>query len=122
MNALKRQQIVRQRAVAKGSLTRMQKFIETGDRKLNDMQVRFEELSNIYNKFETVQSEQELFGDVDLSADRLQFEDQYFAVKAKFNELLHIAVGPHCRGTVPHTVVLQDIHMFHLIHIIAALI
>jgi len=25
----------------------------------------------------------------------------------------------HCRGTVPHTVVLQDIHMFH---IIAALI
>jgi hypothetical protein len=42
MDALKRQQLVRQRAVAKGSLTRMQKFIETGDRKLNDIQVRFE--------------------------------------------------------------------------------
>ena len=94
MDAFKRQQLVTQRAVAKGRLTRMQAFIETGDRKLNEMQVRSEKLSNIYNKFETVQSEQELFGDVDLSADRLQFEDQYFAVKAKFNELLHPAASP----------------------------
>jgi len=94
MDALKGQQLVRQRAVAKGSLTRMQTFIETGYRKLNDMQVRFEKLSNIYNKFETAQSELELFDDVDHSADRQQFEDQYFAVKEKFNELLHIALGP----------------------------
>jgi len=94
MGALKRQQLVRQRSVAKGSLTRMQTFIETGDRKLNDMQVRSEELSNIYNKFEIAQSELELCDDIYHSADRQQFEDQYFAVKAKFNELLHIAVGP----------------------------
>ena len=81
---------MRQRAVAKGSLTRMQTFIETGDRKLNEMQVRSEKLSNIYNKFETAQSELV----IDHSADRLQFEDQYFAVKAKFNELLHPAASP----------------------------
>ena len=89
-----RRQLVRQRAVAKGSLTRMQTFIETGHRKLNDMRVRFEELSDIYNKFETAQSKVDLFDDVDHSADRLQFEDQYFAVKAKFNELLHPAASP----------------------------
>jgi len=93
MDALKRQ-LVKQRAVAKGSLTRIHTFIETGDRKLNDMQVRSEELPNIYNKFETAQSELELFDDVDHLADRQQFEDQYFAVKAKCNELPHIAVGP----------------------------
>jgi len=72
----------------------MQTFIETGDHKLNDMQVRFEEFSNIYNKFETAQSELKLFDDVDHLADRQEFEDQYFAVKANFNELLHIVVGP----------------------------
>jgi hypothetical protein len=94
MDAFKRQQLVRQRAVAKGSLTRIQTFIETGERKLNDIQVRFGELLNIYNKFETAQNQLELFDYVDHSADRLQFEDQYFAVKAKINDLLHTAVGP----------------------------
>ena len=42
----------------------------------------------IYNKFETAQSELELSDDTDYSVDRQQFEDQYFEVKAKFNELL----------------------------------
>jgi hypothetical protein len=72
----------------------MQSFIETGDRKPNDMQVRFEEIPNIYNKFEEAQSELELFDDADHSEGRQQFEDQYFAVKAKCNELLHPALGP----------------------------
>jgi len=94
MDALRKQQLVRQRAVAKGALTRMQTFIETGDRKLNEMHVRFEELSNIYNKFETAQSELDLFDEADYSVDRQQFEDHYFAVKAKFNELLHPVLSP----------------------------
>ena len=51
MDPLRRTQLIRQCAVAKGALTRMQAFIETGDRKLNEIQVRFEELSNIYYKF-----------------------------------------------------------------------
>jgi hypothetical protein len=84
MDAHRRQQLIRQSAVGKASL--VQTFIETGDRKPNDMQVRFEELPNIYNKFEMAQSELELFDDADHSPDRQQFEDQYFAVKAKFND------------------------------------
>jgi hypothetical protein len=51
MHAVRRTQLVRQRAVAKLSLTRMQTFIETGDRKLNDIQVRSDEMPNIFNKF-----------------------------------------------------------------------
>jgi len=114
MDAFKRQQLVRQRAVAKGSLTRMQTFIETGDRKLNEMQVRFEELSYIYNKFETAQIELELFDDVDHSADRLQFEDQYFAVKAKFNELLHPAASPQLsRHSSSHSSSSRYTHVSH---------
>jgi hypothetical protein len=72
----------------------MQTFIETGDCKLNDIQVRFVELPNIFNKFETAQSELELSDDTDHSVDRQQFEDQHFEVKAKFNELLHPVVDP----------------------------
>jgi hypothetical protein len=44
---MRRQQLIRQRAVAKSSLTRMETFIETGERKLNYIQVRFDELPNI---------------------------------------------------------------------------
>ena len=92
METTRVQQLRRQRAVAKSSLTRMQIFITTGDRKLNEIEVRFDELPNIYNKFETAQSELELSGDSDHSVDRQQFEDQYFEVKARFNELLHPVV------------------------------
>jgi hypothetical protein len=63
------------------------------------IQVRFEELPNIYNKFELAQSELELFDEVDHSTDRQQFENQYFDVKAKFNEILHPVVEslvPRC--------------------------
>jgi hypothetical protein len=82
----------------------MQSFVETGERKPNDMQVRFEELPNIYNKFEMAQSQLELFDDVDHSEDRQQFEDKCFAVKAKFNELLHPAVGqPLSRHSSSHS-------------------
>jgi hypothetical protein len=94
MDAQRRTQLIRQRAVAKASLTRMQTFIETGDRKINNIQVRCEELPNIFNKFEMAQSELELFDEVDHLTDRQQFEDQYFDVKAKFNELLHPVVDP----------------------------
>jgi len=59
MDPTHRAQLFRLRAVAKSSLTRMQSFIETGDRKLNDNQVRSDELPKIYNKFETAQSELE---------------------------------------------------------------
>ena len=70
MDATQRARIIRQRAAAKASLTRMQSFIDTGERKLNDIQVRFDELPNIYNKFETAQCELQLSDDTDYSLDR----------------------------------------------------
>jgi len=72
----------------------MQSFIETGERKLNDIQFRFDELPKIYNKFETAQCELDLSDDTDYLLDRQKFEDHYFEVKAKFNELLHPVVEP----------------------------
>ena len=53
MDITRHTQLIRQRAVAKSSITRLQTLIETGDRKLNNIQARFDELQNIYNKFET---------------------------------------------------------------------
>jgi len=60
MAATRHAQLIRLRAVAKSFLTRMQSLMQTGDRKLNDIQVWFDELPKIYNKFETAQSELEL--------------------------------------------------------------
>jgi hypothetical protein len=45
MEPSRRSQLVKQRAVARGMLTRIQAFIETGDQKINDVQVRFNKLS-----------------------------------------------------------------------------
>jgi hypothetical protein len=69
MDASRWQQLIRQRAVAKALLTCMQTFIETGDSKLNDIQVRFDELPRILNKFETVQNKLECSDDIDHSTD-----------------------------------------------------
>jgi len=67
MDTTRRTQLIRQRAVTNSALTRMQIFFETGDSKVNDIQVRFDELPNIYNMFETAQSELELSDDTDYS-------------------------------------------------------
>ena len=50
MEAKRRAQLIRLRTVAKFSITRMQSFIETGDRKLNDIEFSYDELSNIYKQ------------------------------------------------------------------------
>jgi len=76
MDSTRCTQLIRQPAVAKSALTRMQTFIKTGDRKLNDIKFRFDELPNIYNNFETAHSELELSDDTDYSDDSQQFEDQ----------------------------------------------
>ena len=72
-----------------------------GDQRLNDIEVKFDELPNIYKKFETAQSELELLDDTDYSVDRQHFEDQYFEVKEKFNELLHPVLDPPSRSSSP---------------------
>jgi len=91
MDSAHRKKLVRQRAVAKSSLTCLQNFIEVSECKLHDLQVRYEELPNILCKFETAQNELEITDDSDYSLGRESFEQQYFQVKAKFIELLHPA-------------------------------
>jgi hypothetical protein len=89
MEPTRRTQLIRQRTVAKASLTRMQTFIQTGDHKVNEIQVRFDDLPVIFNKFDIAQGELELSDDMDHFGDRELFENQYYQVKAKFNKLLH---------------------------------
>jgi len=91
MDSAHRKKLVRQRTAAKSSLTRLQNFIEVSEGKLHDLQVRYEELPNIFCKFETAQNELEITDESDYSLDRESFEQQYFQVKAKFMELLHPA-------------------------------
>jgi len=92
MDSTRQQQLIKQRPVARGMLTRIQTFIDTGDQKINDIQVRFNKLPDIFSRYDTAQSELELSDDVDHSGDREQFENQYYQVEAKFNELLHPVV------------------------------
>ena len=51
-------------------LSCIQNFIEVGDHKINEIQVRFNKLSDIFNRYDTAQSEMELLDDTDHSADR----------------------------------------------------
>jgi hypothetical protein len=57
MNSARRTQLIKQRAVAREMLSRIQNFIEVGDQKLNDIQVRFNKLPNIFNRYDIAQSE-----------------------------------------------------------------
>jgi hypothetical protein len=89
LDAAIRKKLIKQRGVAKTSLTRVQNFIETGDHNVNEIQVRFNKLPDILNKYETAQEELECSDEIDHSEDRALFEAQYFEVEAKFHEFLH---------------------------------
>jgi hypothetical protein len=101
MDEEQRKELIRQRAVAKASLTRMQNYVQKTNHNLHDLQVRFDELPNIFNEYDIAQSELEWKNDTDFSVDRQQFEEQYFDVKAKFHELLHPAVDTMLRDSSP---------------------
>ena len=51
MDAARCQQLIKRRAVAKASLSRMQNFRESGELKINEIKVRLDKLSSILNKF-----------------------------------------------------------------------
>jgi hypothetical protein len=70
MDAERRGQLIRRRAVAKSSLTRTQNLIEAGDLKVNEIQVRFNKLPDIFNKYESAQDELECLDEADYSLDR----------------------------------------------------
>ena len=87
MDEERRKQLIRQRAAAKASLTRFQKYIDSGECKLNQLQIRYDELPVIASKFEVAQSELETFDEQSHETDRAQFEEQYFDVKKKKKNL-----------------------------------
>jgi hypothetical protein len=94
MDPSKDSQLVRQHGVTKIILTHVQTFIEAGDLKPNEIEVKFDELPSIFNKFETALNELESLYNTDHSIDRRQFDDQYYYVKVRFNEFLHFILSP----------------------------
>jgi len=56
MDAARRQQLIKQRAVAREMLSRIQNFNEVGDHKINEIQMRFNKLPDIFNRYDTAQS------------------------------------------------------------------
>jgi len=75
-------------------LKRILHFIEAGEHKLNEIQVRFDKLSHIFNRYDTAQSDLELSDDTDHSGVTELFENQYCHVEARFHGLLHAVVEP----------------------------
>jgi hypothetical protein len=78
MEELQRKRLIRQRAIAKRCLTCLQTYITTGERKIHDLRVRYEELPDILTKFEAAQTQLELEDDADHFPDRESFKEQYF--------------------------------------------
>jgi len=52
MHPTRRAQLIKQRSVARGMLSRIQNFIEVGDQKINEIQVRFNKLVDIFNRYD----------------------------------------------------------------------
>jgi hypothetical protein len=90
-----RKKLIRQRAVAKTSLTRLQNFISAREFTVNELQLRYDELPTIYNKYDNAQNESEISDNDDHSMDREAFEEQYYETKAKLLELLHPIESPN---------------------------
>ena len=82
-------------------LSRILNFIEVSDQKINEIQVRFNKLSDIFNRYDIAQCELELLDDTDHTGDWELFENQYYQVEAKFNELLHPIVDSPPRVNSP---------------------
>jgi len=71
----------------------MQTFIESGDREVNEFQLRFHDIQGIIDRYDTAQNELELSDDTDRYGVQELFENKYYEVKAKFSELLHSVIG-----------------------------
>jgi len=103
MDPTRRIQLIKRRAVAKSSLTRLQNFLEAGDLKFNEIKVRLDKLPRILNKYESAQDELECLDEADYSVDREEFENQDYQVEAKFNEILHPLMDPPSRHSSPRS-------------------
>jgi hypothetical protein len=86
--------LVKRHAVIKGELTHIQTYIENHENKFHELKVRRDKLADIWFKCETVQQELQYYDDADHSADREQFENQYYYIQGKFSELLQPVSPP----------------------------
>jgi len=76
MDTTRRIQLIKQRSVTRGMLKRIQNFIEISGQTINEIQVRFNKLSDIFNRYDVAQCELELLVDTDHTADRELLENQ----------------------------------------------
>ena len=84
----------------------MKNFIEVSEHKVHELQVRFLKLTDIFNRYDTAQTELEISDqEIDHTPDRELFENQYYQVDAKFQELLHPVIEsiPVSGHTSPHS-------------------
>jgi len=78
----------------------MQTFIESGHRKVNEIQVRSDDLQGFFHRYDTTQNDLELSDNTDHFGDRELFENQYYEFKAKFSELLYPVIDtPRSRNS-----------------------
>jgi hypothetical protein len=102
LDPAQRNKLIKQREVAKGMLSRMQDFINSDDPDINQTQVRFNKLPGIYAKYEASQEELEGCDETDHTDDRAEFESQYFAVEARFHEILHASLNHATSSSSEH--------------------
>jgi len=80
MDSTRRTQLIKRRAVAKASMTRLQNFIELADHKINEIQVRFNKLSDIFNIYGSPQEELECLDEAHYTLERGGFESHFYQV------------------------------------------
>jgi hypothetical protein len=71
----------------------MPHFINSDNPDINQTQVRFNKLPGIYAKYEASQKELEGCDETNRTDDRAEFESQYFAMEARFHEILHASLN-----------------------------
>jgi len=59
MNPARSVQLIKRRPVAEASLTRLQDINESGNQKINEIQVRFNKLPDTFKKYHSAQDELE---------------------------------------------------------------
>jgi len=66
--------------------TQLIKLIEAGDQR-NEIQVTFNKLADIFNRYDIAQNEFEISDDTEQTAGRELFGNHYYQVESKFSEL-----------------------------------
>ena len=80
--------LIKRRAAAKTSLTRLQNYISAGEYTLIDLQLRFDDLPTLFSEFKSAQTELEELDDADHADYHESFEELYYQVKAVLISLL----------------------------------